>query len=204
MGKRGRKSRAGKREPNGRLSRQIEDVVTRLGEDRILADQQERATVAPAIVARSRVFGVPVAIGLDQRAGTFVGRLRMADELTLHQYIAAELYRDQCEVYAFAMAAPRQPGAIDLNATRGTTNTENVEASQRACSQYEKALEAVTAAQNKLRLRANLYGALNLCVVQDRELPHLVDDLRLALNALVKHYGLGKKAKRLDVTPEPA
>lgn len=196
MVRRGPKPKSGKRERNGQLSRRDEDVAARALEAVRDLDREQREALSTNVAARFRRFGVPMEDALDQRAGSFVGRLRMTREISAAQYHAAEMFAVEQANYRTAMASPREPVAIDLNATHGSSlYAEDEGRSRRHFHRYESSLKAVTAKQNELRGTANLYAALNLCVVQDISLPHMIGDLRLALNALVKHYGLTRPAK---------
>lgn len=191
MARKARNRQSGKREPNGRLSRQEEQVQQRLRERFKDMDAEERNTVHPGIEARQRVHGLTFEHASQPMASTFVGRLCMGKELSRQQYEAALLYIEDCENYARAVHAPRQPGAVDLNATKGGSGDyENVAATQRAKARHTAATKAVQEAQNALGLRAHLFGALYEIVNRDRECFHLVGDVKLALNALSRHYGL--------------
>ena len=52
---------------------------------------------------------------------------------------------------------------------------------------------AIRHAQNILGNRGNLYAAIDLCVIKEIELHHMVGDVRLVLNALARHYGLDSR-----------
>lgn len=67
MAKAGRKRKAGKREPNGRLAREP---------DRRISAEQDAMSVA--VGYRQSVLGVKSAHVLDQKAGTLIGRLCLA------------------------------------------------------------------------------------------------------------------------------
>lgn len=191
--RRGRKPKQGKREPNGDLSRRPADVQARLND---AMDREERETIAVAIEARQRVLDVPPQQARDQMAGSFVGRLCLQRNISRVQYDAAMTWLEDAESYMWAMGSPRTPGAMNLNAVRGAASLhENTSAARRSIRRYELALKAVTERQIELRNTANLYGALSICVVKDAPIEGLVGDLRIALNALAKHYGLeGRKA----------
>lgn len=186
----------GRREPNGRLSRAQEQMDIRMRDRFKDLERDERDTMAPGIEARQRVHGLPFDQASQPMASTFVGRLCMGKELSRIQYEAAMLYIEDCTNYARAVHAPRQPGAVDLNATKGGNGDyENVQATQRAKARYTAAQKAVQEAQNQLGLRAHLFGALYEIVQMDRETYHLVNDCKLALNALGRHYGLLARAR---------
>lgn len=184
MGKRG----AGLREPNGRLSRRVMEELRRRSQ---ALETEERDTLAPALEARIRVHGVSVDKMRDPKLGSAVGRYCLQGELTSMQYEAAMLYLADCRAYSIAMLSPRQPGAIDLNATHGgSVEVENVIWTERCMKRMQEARAAIQAKQNEVRLQANLWAAIDLILVRDHAMHHLVGDLRYALNALARHYGL--------------
>jgi len=186
-----RKRKTGKREPNGRLSRTQDGIAKRLGDQFRDMELTERETIAPGIEARQRVHGLPLEQASQPMASCFVGRLCMGRELSRPQYEAAMLYIEDCANNARAVHAPRQPGAVDLNATKGGSGDyENVAKTLRSRARYNDATKAVQSAQNEIRGNGALFAALYEIVQMDRECWHLVADCRLALNALAKFYGL--------------
>ena len=191
MGTRGRKTQKGKREPNGKLSRKPEDVLERVLEQ---VDREVRETLMTALGARVRVFGVDPANCMDQRAGSFVGRLRMSRELSQPQYEAAMKWLESCEEHSWAINAPKRPNAMDLNRVHGNpTAPENVDRLARIMARHKAAKAAIQAVQNTMGAHAHLFGALQYLVEQDVELNHLVGDLRVALNVLARHYGMEER-----------
>lgn len=160
--------------------------------------RDEVAALSTGIAARERLFDIPRANSRDQMAGCFVGRLRLQGELSQPQYEAAVMWQADCWNYSIAMRSPRPPGAVNLNATKGGSGDyENRVRSQASFERYELALKAVQEKQNEIRGQGALYAALNYCVTADLALTHMIGDLRTALNALAKHYGLnGLAGKR--------
>lgn len=188
MGKRGPNKHQGKRWKDGRLSRAPLAVADRL---KSAMDRDELDTIAVGIEARERVFGVPLAECRDQRAGSFVGRLRMAGVLSQPQYESAIKWQEGVERYSWATGGitPKRPAAVDLNRVSGSpTSAENVAAAKRAIAKYRNADKVIRDAQIELGGRGNLFGALDALVLRDLSLQHMVPDLRCALNALAKHY----------------
>lgn len=192
MGKRGPKRAAGKREPNGRLSR---DESERKEREIAAIDAEAWEAMHVAIQARVRVYGVPLDRAKGQNAGSFVGRLKDERHLSDAQFDAAQTYMSERLSYLRAISAPPEMDAVDLNRVKGRASGLNIERDQRAVARYEATLKAIQAAQNVLGNTATLFAALDLCVVRDMQMYRLLGDLRLALNALAKHYGLiGAKA----------
>ncbi|WP_254475548.1 hypothetical protein, partial [Bartonella sp. B1098] len=56
-----------------------------------------------------------------------------------------------------------------------------------ATEQFLNMQEAIKEAQHLYR-QYNIYAALQYIVIEDQELPHLISSLRVALNALQKHF----------------
>lgn len=196
MGKRGPQKQAGAREPNGQLSRREEEVSKRIATQMKDLERADRDMMAPAVNARTRVWGISVERATMPTAGTYVGRLYLQGDLTRTQYDAAMLYAEQARDYAIAMRAPPEPNAVNLNATRGGSGDyENVTRTQRGYTEYETALAAVQAANMEPSNRGcNLIGALAHTVLKDLELDHLKGDTRIGLNALARHYKLMERA----------
>lgn len=187
MTKRGPKRKAGKRTASGRLSQSSGEVIARLTDAH---DREERDTLSVGLEARVRVWGIDPMQSRDQMAGSVVGRLTLAGELTRQQYDAAQSWLTDLRVYRRAIAAPKGMGAVDINAIRGdSTDIERVEWYRRCCNRMQAARAALQAEQDALRLKANLWAAIDLMLDSDLMLRHLVGDLRLALNALARHYG---------------
>jgi hypothetical protein len=161
----------------------------------------ERETIAPGIEARQRVHGLPLDQASQPMAGSFLGRLYMAREISRAQYEAGTQWAEHTLAYQRAIAAPRQPGAVDLNATKGSDNYENVEATRRAIvrmmgDKERKIIGARQAVQEEQYSLGNagsrfaLLFTLWTAIEQDQERYDIVPDLRSALNCLVRHYGL--------------
>lgn len=194
MGKRGPRPASGKREANGRKSRRPVDITTRLNTH---LEAAERETLRTGVEARHRLYDIPPQHLRDTDAGTAVGRLRLAGEITMQQCQAAIAY---CEVYEAMQAAiggPRSPGAVNLNATKGMPGAENVNKSIQARQAWEDALKAVQARQNAIRGGGALIASLDYCVLRDGDHPHMLGWLREALDALAEHFKIGDKRKEV-------
>lgn len=188
MGKRGPKKKPGKREANGQLSRKPAEREARHIDG---LDREQQDTIAVAVEARQRVFGVPAPISRDQMAGSAIGRLCLQGLITRLQYDAAMSYAAEVESYGLAYRSPRQPGAVNLNATKGGAGDyENVALVQRIMADRDATNRAILDKQIEIGNFGNLKGALDTVVLRDVHLDHLLGDLRTALNALVKRYGL--------------
>jgi hypothetical protein len=161
-------------------------------------------------MARWRVHHVPMEKLRDQMAGSYIGRLCLAhlasgcDEtvgITLVQHDAAQAYLVDRRNYHMAIDAPKQMGAVDLNAVHGRNHAENEAKSKQSVARFmgkdndgkTGVTGAIREAQALVGNTANLWAALDLCVHKDVELRHMVCDLRLVLSALARHYGLGNR-----------
>lgn len=198
------KRKHGKREPNGQLSRKPADRKVR---DQAEVAATEWDTMGTALMARWRVHKVEPANLKDQMAGSAVGRYCLQGIITRQQYDAAMAYLEERENYLQAIQAPRQPGAVDLNATRGqSVASENVSRTQMARTSMRVTDLAIMDKQIEIGNMGNLFGAINAVLVMDVELDHLLGDLRTALNALIRRYRMtgGQTSTTLDVPSEAA
>jgi hypothetical protein len=198
---------AGTREPNGQLSRKQAEMAQRRSG---FADLAEQEAMSVALEARSRVHAInseflsrvvvedgkkrPTLeqVTRDQMAGTAVGRYCLCGVITRAQYDAAMAWLKDRAAYlqAVSPAQGTEPAAVNLNATGGSSNYENVDAARRAMTSYRAAMKAVEEAQYELRRAANLFVAMDTILVRDSPLEIMVGNLRSALNALARHYGL--------------
>jgi hypothetical protein len=154
---------------------------------------------ADAIELRMRVFGLTEKEARDQKAGTYVGRLCLAglrnstDGVSEAQYDAATAY---LEAYANFKRAVKSPDAL----ATGSGGASGVEGPgyeqwcQRAVSKWEGIQKAVYAEQ-EIHSHANMWAALDYVVGRDQEFPHMIGDLRLALNAVGHHLGIIPKPR---------
>lgn len=159
------------REPNGRISRSPP------------AD-------AVALDARRRHLGLPPEKTKDQKAGTFVGCLNLLgprDGLSDEQHEAAVNYLRFREAYLRAIMAPNR--TIDGEAGIPIPDvTEAYEDWVRDTKEaYTACRNAIQEAQNENR-GANLWAALDLCIIQDQHMHHMIGDLRLLTNALARFF----------------
>lgn len=172
--RKGRPRLDGPREPNGRLSRS--------GIDHGPAD-------VVALEARRRIFGLSGDTAKDQKAGTFIGRLNLLGResgLSNSQYDAAVEYLELRAAYLRAISAPGR--VTDGDVGSGSSRPDEYEQWVRdTVEAYEKCRKAIQEAQNDNR-GANMWAALDLCVIQDQDLPHMIGDLRLLCNALARFF----------------
>lgn len=187
--------------PNGILSRSDEAKSVMKSLEAQKYDQEQKETMLPNLLARVRQHNLSPKNARDQRAGWYIGRLAMVGQeaggLSYEQEQAATQWLEDRHAYMSTIAAPKSDAAFDPTRTPGRSNSENESYAIRCRNKYKLAREAVREAQNALGLRSNLWAALSLIVEQDKELPHMIGDLRELLNALAHHYGITRgKLKR--------
>lgn len=149
---------------------------------------------AEAIALRMRVFGLTEKEARDQKASTYVGRLCLAgirhstDGVSEAQYDAAMAYQ---QAYTNFKRAVKSPDALAVGSggASGAEGPGYEQWCQRAVSKWEGIKQAVYAEQ-ELYTHANMWAALDYIVSQDTDLPHMIGDLRLGLNAVAHHLGI--------------
>jgi hypothetical protein len=193
MGRRGPKAKPGAREPNGRASRKPIDVTTRLNGS---LEAEEREALRVGVESRHRIHKLPPAMLRDTDAGSFVGRLRLAGQITMQQCEAAHRYAQAFHDMQMTLGGPQASGAIDLNATHGMPGAENIDRTIKAQATWRNALAAVQRKQNEMHGTSNLYAALDYCIIRDAECPHMLDWLRISLDVLAAHFQIGDKHRK--------
>lgn len=180
----GRKRKAGKREPNGKLSRRKDERQARRSID-------EQANMAVGKEARVRVHGVPAEHAGTDLAGTVCGRLVLQGSISPDHHEAAKAFAATYARYQRAIGSPRQPKAVEIGAATGGGSETDMTPEQcdKARRQWEDAVRALQEANAQHR-SATIFAACDYLVLRDEYHPHLFGDLRLGLNALARHYGL--------------
>lgn len=175
------------REPNGRASRRIADVASRE-----LRNAKDAMSVA--VAARIRHTGLSeeaVSINAAGRpnAGTVHGVMALRGELTREQWEAAEWYIGKRTAWLRSIQAATVPVGEVPPGPRD-------EAAYAAwCRSIAETWAAV---QDCLRdcaveARSPVQAALDVILLRDQHMPHMVGDLRLALNAIHRRFLAGRK-----------
>jgi hypothetical protein len=178
------------REPNGRVSR-AKEPPSKL-----------------ALEARARMTGLSIERAHDQQAGQWLGRLHMAyqiwykgergadkqqpsQSISTGQYHALLSYQTLHNNYLKAVGAP---GAVYDGGGYGLGDEDAAETWARHCKvKHKAARDAIQDAQN--HSQGNLWAALDLCVIQEQQMPHMIDDLRVLANALANHFNGKRRGK---------
>lgn len=180
------------REPNGRISRRAKAARQKMiNKER---EETEMQILSTAISARVR-HGVSEKWARDQRSGTLHGRMYQAylDNpdgagaacLSFDQYEAAEWFLQRLNDYRAALGSPahvydREPGL--------SASSDPEEAYQTFCnaarSRWRQIETTLQDATTRARGRVNLLAALEIILVRQQPMPHLVAELKIALDLL--------------------
>ncbi|PWE56781.1 hypothetical protein DEM27_10485 [Metarhizobium album] len=157
------------REPNGRISRSPLDTD---------CDTLER---------RAKRLRLPVELARDQKAATFIGYLNLigkVDGISDDQYEAAQKYLALRRSYLLAIKAPNAERSEEGVGTPSPDISDTyVDWCQNTVDRFDECRKVIQRAQNESR--ANLWAALDLCVIQGHRLDHMVGDIRILCNALI-------------------
>lgn len=168
----------GAREPNGRLSRRVVHAKER-------EEMTQREAQSVAIAARMRVFGLTEAQARGQDGGTVIGRMHHAKELTSDQVEAGFVYLEARNAYHRAIGVASDTGVAPLPEAKGSGTYE--EFCEAAIKRWTAVTDVLTCVMVEVRSPAPA-AALDNFVVRDMYVEHLVGDLRIALNALHRHF----------------
>lgn len=159
---------------------------------------------AEAIALRMRVFGLTEKEARDQKASTYVGRLCLAgirnstDGISEAQYDAAMAYLEAQQNFKRAVKSPDALSTGNGGAS-GPDGAGYDSWCQRAINKWEGMQAAIRTEQGFHENRgANMWAALDFLVGRDQQLPHLIGDVRLALNAIGHHLGIIQRPQRAD------
>lgn len=163
------------REANGRVSRSGRDFTP---------------SNDTGIEARANRLGLTVIQARDQKAGTFIGYLNLLgkqDGISDDQYDAAMKFIALRRDYLLAIKAPNAERQ-DENPGAGSDEVSDnyVDWCSAVRDNYEACRRAIQHAQNECR--QNLCAALDLCLIRDERMHHMVGDIRLLCNALIVFF----------------
>lgn len=176
---------ASKAERRRKRGRPIKEGVARTDNGRISrAANTNEAPDKVARDARMRLHGVSKEDASQPEAGTVIGRMKLTGELSKAQYEGLIRYSMTRERYMIAMGVP------DSLRTRsgGVMNVASDESDIGAVEAWGRVHKAVLEAQKQSN--GNLVAALNYMVTRDEYYAHMIGDLRVVSNALVRHYGI--------------
>jgi hypothetical protein len=161
---------------------------------------------ADAIALRMRVFGLTEKEARDQKAATYVGRLCLAglrnntDGISPAQYDAAVAYLEARQNFKRAVKSP-DALATGNGGASGVEGPGYDEWCQRAVRKWEAIQTAIQTEQGFHENRgANMYAAVNYLLERDEQMPHMIGDLRLALNAVGHHLGMISRERAITAS----
>lgn len=169
--------------------------VARTKSGRISHAQGAYQEDAVGIEARARLFGLSKDDAKDPRSGSVVGRLAMMGQqlggISPGCLDAANKYREQRDAYRKALSAPDSL----TNASRGGADAPDEGELAKQCASAIQAFDStqrVLVAENgePSNRHHNLLAAMDYIVIRNQDFPHMRDALRVALNCLVRYYGL--------------
>lgn len=177
-----KKRKPGHREPNGRLSRRVLHTKER-------EEMTQREAQSVAIAARMRHTGLPeevVSLNVAGRpnAGTLHGIMCLRGDISREQWDAAEWWIGKRAANLRAINAPGQETGP------GPGGEFDPDRHQAFCDLARKEWAAITDCIQtaSTEARAPLAAALDVFLVRGIYLPHMVGDLRLALNAITRRF----------------
>jgi hypothetical protein len=153
------------------------------------------------IALRMRVFGLTEKEARDQKAATYIGRLCLAghrnstDGISRDQYDAAQAYLEAHQNFKRAVKSPDALASGNGGAS-GLEGADYENWCKRAVTKWEGIEAAIRTEQGFHENRgANMFAAVYHLLDRDEQLPHMVGDLRLALNAVGHHLGMIERPK---------
>lgn len=176
----GRKRKAGRREPNGRIRREADDAN------------------ADPFFERMRRYNLSATDARDQRSSTVIGRLLLAHlesgckdhiGITEAEYEAGARFATDSAAYARCLQSPRGVGVAET-----LTGSGDDEAHARYVAIIKAAYEDARKCLERLQERdgyrgTTIFDAVRFVAEQDLDLPHLFPGLRVGLRELAGHYG---------------
>lgn len=160
------------REPNGRASR------------------SPLASNSNEISRRADRLGLDVIQARDQKASTFIGYLNLIgkqDGISDDQYEAALKYMNLRRSYHLAIKAPNAERSDEGTGSHSQEISDSyIDWCKKSIADHGRCREAIQRAQNESR--CNLWAALDLCLIRDERMLHMIGDIRLLCNALIVFF----------------
>jgi hypothetical protein len=186
----GRGRLPGTREPNGRLSRR---KVHQEARDAETSAKEKAENMETGVAARMRLFGLSEAKASQQEAGSVVGRMLIGKQLNQDQYDASRTYLEARNAYHRSQSVKPDTGVPPAPPAWETGRGDFEGFCEGAKARWHGIKQAVQQACLETRSQGPAV-ALDTIVVHDQHVPHLVGDLRIALNALHRINGVGERS----------
>jgi hypothetical protein len=193
MSKPRRKRRDGRRrEPNGRLSRRKAD---REANASMANEETSIEAMATVLAARWRVHGIALENAKSPMAGSAVGRLCLSGQISVDQHDAARRYLEIRAGYEKALLLHTGKPGESRGSPHGLGDSpEYIDWCQAQIERWDEVTTLLTELMYSLR-SPGPRAALDVVVVRDVDMPELAADLRLALNALARHFSIGRGSR---------
>lgn len=133
-----------------------------------------------AIAARQRIHGLPPTLAMDQKAGSELGRLRLAGDISEAQYQAGEKFAKAHAEMLRATLGPRGLETVEPAASGDTVAPEYIVWAIAAVADYRRAKDNLSLPE---------WFAVQAVVIEDRKLTGYMP-LTSALTVLAQGYGL--------------
>ncbi len=173
-----------RREPNGRLSRRIDEVVTR-------TEMTEVEAKSVMITARERHTGlkgeaVDVVDAGKPNAGTIHGLMVLHKRLSLDQFVAAEWFLERRREWARAVEMPGEP----LDPKPNWRKTFDEESHEKFCRTAKNRWGEIMGVlqEASIQSRSPILSALDHILIRQQDLEHMDGDLRTGLNAIRRAF----------------
>ena len=143
---------------------------------------------APDVLAKKKrveMYGGDMKGAGDQMRGTLIGRLRLSNEISKPQHDALQRYFELSERY---FASIHAPDSLRSKSGGSAMRIPDDEADTRIRQDWHDVIASIREAQKYHN--GNLLAALQFIVVRDEFHEHMLGDVRIAANALVRHYGI--------------
>jgi hypothetical protein len=173
--------------------RPVKQDVARTDSGRIsrAANNDEPSAYSVAQETRMRLFNITKDDASQPEAHSVVGRLKLSGEISPDQYEALDRFICSHQSYMKAIQAPdslKGPGAGSGAADEETDADWRLSVERK----FKEARRAIRDAQNYCN--GNLYAAIDYLGFRNEFHGHLIGDLRLVGNVLIRHYGLCRAA----------
>jgi hypothetical protein len=143
---------------------------------------------APDVLARRKrveLFGGSLDDAGAQNRGTVIGRLMLSKEISEHQHSALQRFGELAARYRTVMCVP---DSLKKTSGGSAMSVPNDDREIEIRGKWRDVTRAVNDANTYHT--GNLMGALQFVVIRDEFHEHLVGDVRIAANALVRYYGI--------------
>lgn len=151
------------------------------------ANNDEPSAFSVAQETRMRLYSISKEDAGQPEANSVIGRLKLSGEVSSDQYEALDRFILSHQTYMKAIQAPdslKVPGV----GSSATTEEADQEWRLKVEKKYKAARKAIRDAQN--HCNGNLYAAVDYLGFRDEFHAHMIGDIRLVGNVLIRHYGL--------------